>query len=229
MVLRPATLSWNCKTLISMLSPIAEEDKPCYTQKMYKYYLQNSSRPRKYAVVINFSLPVRRKVGPGQIQMHAKKLAAVTITDLSSFLPWAKADTSWLSWISLRPRCQSKIFTKAYCFSYRAYQNAPSFLLMISGIYRQHRSIKAKRYSQQKVVFSVAACLVPSQSNGDDRKNRTIWPSLLVTPLKCWLTPPTPSGNFPITGKFPTRENSLLLPVVHSNKTLLGKLVRKMP
>lgn len=61
-------------------------------------------------------------------------------------------------------------------------------------------------------------CMFMPQSNEKDRKTRTICEKTSCDNLNVDVTTPTSLGNFPIIGKFPSRENSVLLTVVHGNQ-----------
>lgn len=61
-------------------------------------------------------------------------------------------------------------------------------------------------------------CMFVPQSNEKDRKNRAICQKTSCDSVNVDVTIPTSLGNFPIIGKFPNRENSVLLTVVHCNQ-----------
>lgn len=149
-------VSCNCWTLICVLSSTVEKNTPYYTQKKHGYYLQNFSRLRKLAAVLNFSLSERKMVGPGQIQMCMKKPAVITITD-PSVSPWVEGFLGWIGWSRSRRRCQSKTFSKAAIFSSFFIQNLPQCPFSSVSFWHlwQTQFYKSKKIFTGKKCFSV--------------------------------------------------------------------------
>ena len=154
--------------------------------------------------------------------MRMKKPTAVTITDPSPVSSWAERSPGWISWSSSRLRCQSKIFSKAAIFLLFFSQNLPQCPFSPPA---SCWHLWQTQFSKSKMIFTVQNALqyccsmFPSQSHEEDRKKQNyLHKDFLWQNLNADVTAPTSLGNFPVIGKNPTRENSLLLTVIHCNQ-----------
>ena len=177
MVLRPVLVSCNCWTLTCMISPTVEENKPYYTQKKYDHYLQNSSRLRKSAAVLSFSLSERKKQVQVKSRCAWKNPPQSPLQILLPFHPEQKDPLAGSAEAArdfdANQRSLAKLQSSCY-FSHRTYHNAPSLLLPAADIYGKHSSLKAKWYSLCRMLFSIVALCFPHNHMKKTGKNRTI-------------------------------------------------------
>lgn len=99
-------------------------------------------------------------------------------------------------------------------------QNLPQLPFCSASFWHlwQTQFYKSKKIFTGKKCFSVLLLYVYLTRNWRQEKQNYLPQNFLWQSLNVDITPPTSLGHFPITGKFPTTENSLLLTVVCFNQ-----------
>lgn len=157
-----------------MLSPIVEENKLYNTQKKYDYYLQISSRLRKFAAVFNFSLSegkkCRSRSNPGAMQKENRCN--------NHYRTFCFTLSRRILWISLRP-----------CYLLAVFFTGPTTMPLLSS--HQLPTSVANSFLKAKYIHcancsSVLLLHVCATIKWKRQEKQNYLSKDFMWPLKCW-------------------------------------------